>query len=67
MATTNLQTRRTEEDTYCPKCRSEKLLIIDGTLTKWATCPKCKFKKLMAKTDTRTVRVTPLLKDSNFK
>ncbi len=62
MATTNLQSKRAEEDIFCPKCRSEKLLIIEGSLTKWVTCPRCKFKKLMAKTDNRTVRVTSLMK-----
>lgn len=66
MATTNLPQKKMDEDLMCPKCRSAKLLIIEGSLTKWATCPNCKFKKLMSKTDSRTVRVTPLLK-SDFK
>lgn len=68
MATTNIREKREDEDIFCPKCRTSKLLIIEGSLTKWATCPNCKFKKLMAKTDSRTVRVTSLMKsDSNFK
>ncbi|MBU5558017.1 MAG: hypothetical protein QW751_02565 [Candidatus Aenigmatarchaeota archaeon] len=62
MATTNLPEKKIEDESFCPKCRSSKLLYIEGSLTRWATCPNCKFKKLVAKTDTRTVRVTPLLK-----
>jgi DNA-directed RNA polymerase subunit RPC12/RpoP len=69
MATTNLPDKKQSlDETMCPKCRSGKLLFIEGELTQWATCPNCKFKKLVAKKDSRTVRVTPLLKpDSNFK
>lgn len=57
--------RKKEDETMCPKCRSANLLFIDGTLTRWATCPKCKFKKLVEKTDTRTVRVTPLMNSNS--
>lgn len=62
MATTNLPERKETEDVMCPSCRSAKLLFIEGSLTRWATCPSCRFRKLMAKTDRRTVRVTPLLR-----
>jgi len=33
----------------CPKC-GDKLLTIEGSLTRWLTCPKCKYKKLESKT-----------------
>lgn len=35
--------------TACPKC-GERLLAIEGSLTRWLTCPKCKYKKLESKT-----------------
>lgn len=59
--------RRQEELTICPRCNSEKLLFIEGQLTRWATCPKCKFKKLLEKTERGTVKVTPMMSEkSNF-
>ena len=33
----------------CPKC-GDRLLSIEGSLTRWLTCPKCKYKKLESKT-----------------
>ena len=67
MATTQLPEEKKQplEEAICPKCRGGKLLFIDGELTRWATCPNCKFKKLVSKTDSRSVRVTPLLKQNN--